>query len=84
MLAILWDLDLEDFIEKDAECPKVKNPADPMDEEIKEQKQWKTRDVKARTRIELAIRDAEMIHIIGATSAKQMWGQLTMVKESRG
>ena len=30
------------------------------------------------------IRDAEMIHISGATMAWEMWKQLKMVKESRG
>ena len=30
------------------------------------------------------ISDAEMIHISGAVSAREMWEQLTMVKESRG
>lgn len=48
------------------------------------QKQWRNGDAKARMRIELAIRDAEMMHISGVTSAKEMWEQLTMVKESRG
>jgi hypothetical protein len=39
---------------------------------------------KAQTRIELAISDAEMIHISGATTVWEMWDQLTMVKESKG
>jgi hypothetical protein len=84
ILAILRDLGLEEYIEKDAHCPVAENPAAPTEDEKKEQKQWKTGDAKARTRIELAIRDAEMIHISGATSAREMWEQLTMVKESRG
>ena len=41
-------------------------------------------DAKARTRIKLAISDAEMIHISGATTAREMWEQLTIVKESKG
>ena len=63
---------------------KAKDLAKPTDEEVKLQKQWKKGDAKARTRIELAIGDAEMIHISGAVSAREMWEQLTMVKESRG
>ena len=50
----------------------------------KVQKEWKTGDAKAWTWIELVIRDAEMIHISGATTAWEMWKQLIMVKESRG
>ena len=42
------------------------------------------RDAKARTRIELALGDAEMIHISGAVTAQEMWDQLTTVKEYRG
>ena len=67
--AILRDLGLEEFIEKDSKCPEAKDPAKPTDEEVKLQKQWKKGDAKARTRIELAIGDAEMIHISRAVSA---------------
>jgi len=45
---------------------------------------WRKGDVKTRTQIELAIGDAEMIHVSGATTAQDMWDQLTMVKESKG
>jgi hypothetical protein len=37
-----------------------------------------------RTRIELTIGDVKIIHISGVTTAKEMWEQLTMVKEFRG
>ena len=37
-----------------------------------------------RTRIELALGDAKMIHISGAMTVRDMWDQLTTVKESRG
>ena len=82
--AILRDLGLEEYIEKESKCPEARDPAKPTDDEQKLQKQWKTGDAKARTRIELAIGDAEMIHISGAVTAREMWEQLTMVKESRG
>jgi hypothetical protein len=39
---------------------------------------------KVQTRIELAVSDAEMIHISGAMTAQGMWDQLTMVNESKG
>ena len=41
-------------------------------------------DARARTRIELAIGDSEMIHISGANIAREMLEQLKTVKESRG
>ena len=82
--AILRDLGLEEYIEKDSMPPEAVNPASPTEEEVKVLKQWRTGDAKARTRIELAIGDAEMIHISGAATAREMWEQLTMVKESRG
>ena len=47
-------------------------------------KYWKQGDARARTRIELAIGDSEMIHISGANTAREMWEQLKTVKESRG
>ncbi len=41
-------------------------------------------NAKTRTWIELAIRDAKIIHISGAVTAHQLWEQLTTVKESKG
>ncbi|KDR72287.1 hypothetical protein GALMADRAFT_23824, partial [Galerina marginata CBS 339.88] len=70
MLAVLRDLGLEIYIAKDAKIP--------------ESKRWRAGDAKARTRIELAIGDSEMIHISGAETASEMWEQLTTVKESKG
>ena len=40
--------------------------------------------MKACTQIKLAISDAEMIHISGATTVHEMWNQLSLVKESKG
>ena len=82
MQAILRDLGIEEFIEKDSIPPVAKTP--PTEADIRLQKEWKTGDAKARTRIELAIGDAEMIHISGTTTAWEMWKQSKMVKESRG
>ena len=84
MLAILRDLNLEEYIEKDSAPPVAIIPERPSDHEKGVLKAWKVGDAKARTRIELAIGDAEMIHISGAGTARDMWEQLKMVKESRG
>ena len=84
ILAILRDQNLEEYIELESAPPIAKDPTKPSDEEKVSIKTWKTGDAKARTRIELAIGDAEMIHISGANTAREMWQQLTIVKESRG
>jgi hypothetical protein len=55
-----------------------------MKNEIEARDKWKEGDAKTRTRIQLAIGDTEMIHISGASTAREMWNQLTMVKESKG
>ena len=84
MLAVLRDLELDTYIEKDA-CPPIqKDPSKSMKEEDERRAKWYRNDAKARTRIELAIGDAEMVHIIGAMTASEMWNQLTTVKEARG
>ena len=84
MMAVLRDLGLEKYIAKDAKPPGSANPQSPTTEELAATKKWAEGDAKVQTRIEFAISDAEMIHISGATTAQEMWDQLTMVKESKG
>ena len=84
MLAVLRDLGLEKYIAKDATRPGSVDPEKPTAEERTALTKWLDGDAKTRTRIELSISDAEMIHIIGADTARAMWEQLTLVKESRG
>ena len=57
--AILRDLGLEEYIEKDSKYPVARDPAKLNEEEEKLQKQW-------------CIRDAEMIHISGAVMAQEL------------
>ena len=84
MLAILQDLELEKYIEKDAIPPEPADKANLTQDEKEAVKKWKEGDAKAHTCIELSIGDLEMIHISGTDSARGMWEQLTMVKESKG
>src|SRR5580704_12935297 len=84
MIAVLRDLDLAKYIETGAAPLTPADTAKPTAEEIAAINKWKEGDVKACTRIELSIGDSEMIHISGATTARQMWEQLTLVKESTG
>ena len=80
--AILRDLDLESLLTEGP--PQAKVAASPTDAERKAIDEWKKKDSRARTRIELAVGDSEMIHLLGATTAKEMWDQLKTVKEVRG
>jgi DNA-binding Lrp family transcriptional regulator len=84
MLAVLRDTGLEKYIEKTAMSPIPVNPTTPTKDEIEMMDKWKEGDSKARTCIELAIGDAEMIHISGTTTVQEMWNQLITVKESKG
>lgn len=84
MLAMLRDLGLEKYITKGAKAPESVDPDKPTAEEHSAVQKWREGDIKAQTRIELSIGDSEMIHISGATTAREMWDQLTTVKESKG
>ncbi|CAA7262638.1 unnamed protein product [Cyclocybe aegerita] len=84
MLEMLIDLGLDKYIAKDAKEPESANQSAPTTAELDAQKKWREGDTKARLRIELAVSDAEMVHILGATTASEMWDQLTTVKESKG
>jgi hypothetical protein len=84
MLAVFRDLGLEKYITEDAKLPESADPGKPTTEEKEAQRKWKDGDAKTRCRIELAISDAEMVHIMGAETAREMWEQLTTVKESKG
>lgn len=64
--------------------PVPKDPKAVTDEEKKTIATWEKEDRKAQGILILTISDSEMIHITGATSAKEMWDQLRTVKEARG
>ena len=84
MLAVLRDQKLDGYIDKGAAPPAPKDPRNPTESEEKAIKTWTEGDHRAQSRIELSIGDSEMVHIIGAMTASQMWKQLTLVKEPRG
>ena len=54
-----------------------------MKEELEAAEKWKG-DARACTRIELSLGDSEMIYLSGAITAREMWNQLCMIKESKG
>jgi hypothetical protein len=84
MIAILRDQKLGKYLEKDAAPPTPADPMKPTSEETRAIEAWKEGDYRAQSRIELSIGDAEMVHIVGAKTASQMWMQLSLVKETRG
>ena len=84
MLAVFRDLGLDKYIKKDAKSPESADVNKPTTEELDTQKKWADGDSKAHTWIELSIGNAKMIHISGMITARQMWDQLCMVKESKG
>jgi gag-polypeptide of LTR copia-type len=84
MLTMLLDLGLEKYITKDTKAPESADKSKPTNEEVEAQKKWKEGDTKVCTHIKLSIGNTEMIHISSAETARQMWDQLTMVKESKG
>ncbi|EJT96525.1 hypothetical protein DACRYDRAFT_43667, partial [Dacryopinax primogenitus] len=51
---------------------------------IERMREWDEIDMRAQNQIELCVGDMEMVYLIGALTAGQMWSQLIMVKESRG
>lgn len=62
-------------------------PADPKKIDKAEQvliDAWIVIDGPAQTQIELSIGDSEMVHILQAKTAKEMWDTLCAVKEPRG
>ena len=84
MLVVLWDLGLEKYIAADAKLPEPADISKLTAAKIEAQTKWREGDTKACTWIELAISDAEMMHISGATTAHEIWNQLSLVKESKG
>jgi uncharacterized protein YaeQ len=82
MLAVLWYLGLETHIEESSKLPVAADPSKLTKDETEAIKKWTDGDAKTRTRIELAVGDSEMIHLVGTQTAREMWKQLTLVKES--
>ena len=70
MLAILWDLNLEKYIEKTAVSLIVADLNNPTKNETEEIDKWWGGDVRTQTWIELAIVDTEMIYISGALTVR--------------
>jgi len=80
MQAVLCDLGLEKYIAKDGKAPESPDPPKLTTEVTRK---WVDGNTKEQRQIELAISNAEIIHISGAMAVWEMWDQVTMVKESK-
>ena len=73
--SLLQDRELDQYVEGTITRPKM--PEGTTDAEILVQQQtWDKKDKQAQICIRLAVGDANMAHILGATSSNQMWEQL--------
>ena len=79
MLAVLRDQGLSKHLTEDEPGADIAKP-----DEVKALQRWKEGDLRTQARIELAVSDAEIVHVMGAKTAKEMWSQLSLVKETRG
>ncbi|KAF8647520.1 hypothetical protein AX14_008973 [Amanita brunnescens Koide BX004] len=82
MMAILCDLELEDLIVNG--IPELKEAGKPTATDAKVIVEMTKKDATARTQIELAVGDSEMIHFLGTTTTKAMLDQLRTIKETWG
>src|SRR6266850_2162178 len=83
MLAIFREFELSDYLlESSMPTPAITNM--PSSNERAAFAAWKKKDDKVCTRIELAVNDAVMIHIISADMAHEMWSQLCTIHETKG
>ncbi|KAF7377310.1 hypothetical protein MSAN_00151500 [Mycena sanguinolenta] len=82
--AILRERGLLKIAEGTMQRPVAADPGKPTKDERKERERWEELDGKAQTQIELTLSDSQMVHIVGAKTAAEMWSQLKQVKERGG
>ncbi|KAG2006925.1 hypothetical protein CC2G_015317 [Coprinopsis cinerea AmutBmut pab1-1] len=85
MTAVLRELDLDKYVTGDLKTrPTV--TADGVSPAVttSDVATWDAGESKARTRLELAIGDTEMAHILGANTAAEIWTRLCEIKETKG
>jgi hypothetical protein len=83
MLAVLRELKLEKYIIGDSKTKPVLSTTAPIITSA-DITSWEEGESKVRIRLELAISDVEMVHIISAKTAGAVWDWLTQVKETKG
>jgi hypothetical protein len=82
--AICYDKKLMKYLNGTEAKPTAATPAAPKPDEQAAISAWEEQDGKARSIIVLNVSDSEMVHVMGATTAANMWKNLKMVKESTG
>ncbi|KAG2337022.1 hypothetical protein BDR05DRAFT_895883 [Suillus weaverae] len=81
--AILGDKGLEGYIDGTKVIP-ARGQSPVQADRLTAIAKWEDKDRKARTMIVLLVSDTQMVHLTGANTAKEMWDQLKLIKESRG
>ena len=83
MMALFQDRDLDRYV--DGMIPRPAQVGTTVDLIIAaEQLAWDEKDKSAQNCIRLTVGDANMAHILGASTVKQMWDQLKAVRERKG
>jgi len=80
--AILTKEKLSRLVYGSEKRPVAADPGKVTGEETSRMNEWDDKDGKARSIIVLNISDSEMIYVMGAKTAAEMWKKLTSVKES--
>lgn len=81
---ILYDRGLEGHIDGAKPKPVFADTQHPTEQERAALEKWQTDDKKAQTTIKLSVHDTQAIHLLGASTARQLWEQLKAAKEPRG
>ncbi|KAF9515392.1 hypothetical protein BS47DRAFT_1293967 [Hydnum rufescens UP504] len=63
------------------DLPKI---GDLTTQEIKAERMWDMKDQQTQLLLQLVVSDTELVHLLGASMAHQMWKQLLEVKEPKG
>ena len=83
VMALFQDRDLDGYVDGTILRPvQVGTTVDPTI--AAEQLAWDKKDKSAQNCIRLTVGDTNMAHILGASTAKQMWDQLKAVRERKG
>jgi hypothetical protein len=73
-MGILCDRNILRFINGTAKKPAVSDPV--KDGKAAKVTTWEGGDSRAQTQLELTLSDMQIVHIMGAKSAEEMWKQL--------
>ena len=76
--------DLHGLIDRTDKRPESADTANPTSAEATTMATWDTKDGQIQSLLQLAVSGTELVHLMGAHTAHQMWEQLREVKEPWG